>query len=567
MRLATHVLAGMLCCSTAVLAAAHLPSAPRVPYEPGEILVAMAPGASLAQAPDGSARAGSVALAATLARFGLGHATVLSAETATGQGEIVRLKSALAGFDPVAAAAAMRALPGVVGASPNVHLQLNLVPTDPYLPYQWHLGTSAAAIHAQQGWDRQTGSPNVVVAIIDTGVDLTHADLYQNIWTNPGEVDGNGIDDDHDGYADDVHGWDFGDNDNDPDPDPMIDPSYGIDEGWHGTFVAGLAAGVGNNGIGISGVAMNCKIMPLKISDSYGNLLLSSAVSAIAYAAAHHVAALNMSFGTTDPTAQYIFQPAVTAATAAGVVCVASAGNSGTDTPQYPAACDSVIAVASTNDANVRSSWSNWGWYVDMAAPGEGMWSTIARNYQYDDYSLAAFEQWWGFDGMHAYMENDGTSFAAPLVTGAVGLMRSQFPTLTAKQVLKFIVAAGEVKAYDDPIGPKLDLDHTLISPLAVGPDDGVAGALAFAAPQPNPAVARTTLRFTLPQAGRARLSLYDASGRRVAVLADGAQGAGTHALAWDLRDEAGRTVSPGLYFAHLETPAGSRTQRVVVMP
>ena len=567
MRHVTRVLASLMCCSTVALAAPHLPGAPKVACEPGEILVALAPGASLAAIPGGSARSGNVALAETMSRYGLAQSDVLAHAAVAGSGDIVRLRSTLADFDPVAAAAAMRAQPGVIGASPNVHLRLDLAPNDPYLGYQWHLGTSAAGVHAQQGWARQTGSPSQVIAIIDTGVDLTHSDLYANIWSNPGEIDGNYLDDDHDGYMDDKHGWDFGDSDPDPNPDPIYDPYYGIDEGWHGTFVAGLAAGVGNNGVGISGMAWHCSIMPLKISDANGNILLGSAISAMAYAAAHHASVINMSFGTTDPAAKTILQPAINAAVTAGCVCVASAGNMGTDQAEYPAACDSVMAVASTNASNVRSDWSNWGWYVDIAAPGEGMWSCIARNYQYDNLSLEAFSQWWGFDGVHAYMENDGTSFAAPVVAGAIAVVRSQFTWLTPKQAMFELVSDGEYKTFDNPIGPKLDLDRALSYPLAVdlAPAAATHGA-AFAPPAPNPALAHSTLRFALARPGRARLAIYDATGRQISVLLDGDFGAGERSVAWNLDDAAGRPVNAGLYFARLDAASTHLTQRIAVV-
>jgi subtilisin family serine protease len=566
MRHASCVLGLLLLASPSFAALSpHFPSAPRTPFEAGEVLVALAPDASVGMAANGRMRASSTALAATLDRFGLARADVLNRADSPARGDIVRLRSSDAAFDPVAAAAALRATPGVIGASPNIHLHLDRAPNDPYFPSQWHLSNSAAAPHAQQGWDRQTGKSSIIIAILDTGVDLTHADLYANIWTNPGEIDGNSIDDDHDGYQDDVHGWDFGDNDNDPDPDPLIDPSYGIDEGWHGTFVAGLAAGVGNNGLGISGVAWGCQIMPLKISDANGNMTLSAAVQAIAYAAAHHASVINMSFGTTDPSAASIFQPAIYSAVAAGTACVASAGNMGTDTAEYPAACESTVAVASTNASNVRSSWSNWGWYVDIAAPGEGMWSTIARNYAYDDYSVQAFEQWWGFDGMHAYMENDGTSFSAPLVSGTIALICSQFPWINGRGAQWQVLLDGESHVYDNPIGPKLNIDRSLTFALAVEPSAPVS-KLGFAPPSPNPAAASTALRWQMPRAGRARLALYDAAGRLVRVLADGDVAAGPQSLAWDLRDDAGHAVGAGLYFARLDAGAERATQRIAVV-
>ena len=564
-----HAAACALACllsSAALSQALPLSSPPRSPWSPGAIVVVTSQGSGLA-AVAGSARAGNATLAATLARFGLARAENLqrSPGAIARDVDVFLLRSDLAGFDPVAACAGLLAMPGVLAASPDVHFTLHLTPNDPYLPTQWHLSNSAAAIHAPAGWGRETGKASQLIAILDTGVDLDHSDLHSKIWINPGEIPGNGIDDEGDGYADDVNGWDFGDADADPNPDPVYDPATGVDVGWHGTFVAGLAAAATNNGVGVAGVAWNCRILPLKVSDVNGDIALSSVASAVDYAVAHHAAVINFSFGTTDPLAAGVLQAMVNEAAANDVVCVASAGNTGTDTPTWPAACDSVVAVASTNENNLRSSWSNWGWYVDCGAPGENVVSTIARNYAYDAYSLAYFQVYFGFDGLHAYMANSGTSFAAPLVSGAVALLRSHVPWGTAKDVTWVLGQVGDVKLYDNPIGPKLDLDRLIGGSLAVDPASGPGAGLAFAPPAPNPASHAATLAFALPRAGHVRLAILDAAGRRVRVLAERVQDAGAHSLAWDLRDEAGRAVAAGLYFARLETPMGARTQRLAV--
>ena len=549
------------------LAAAHLPSGPRSAYAPGEVLVALAPNSGTITTRNGVARAGSATMTALLDRFGLSRAENLRGSTLPGQRqvEVVRLVSDQPGFDPEAAARTLRSQPGVIGAAPNLYFRLDLVPNDPGIASQWHLGNSAAAVHAQQGWSRETGRPDVLIAIIDTGVDLGHEDLVGNIWTNPGEIPGNGIDDDHNGFIDDVHGWDFGDGDNDPDPVPLIDPNVGIDEGWHGTFVAGLAAAVTNNSVGIAGLAWNCRILPLKVSTTAGDIPLSAIVGAFDYAIAQHASVLNLSLGSADSSAASLFQPLVNEAYNANIVCVAAAGNAGTDTPNYPAACESVLAVASTNASNVRSSWSNWGWYVDMCAPGEGMWSSIARNYTYDDTSQLFFELLWGWDGLSPYMQGDGTSFATPVVAGAAALVRSHSPTMSARDVMFDLVASGDVKAYDNQIGPKLNLDRALANALAVGPPV-VAGTRPSLVSSPNPASKVAMLRFTLASGGRTRLAIVDAAGRLVRTLADGESAAGEHARTWDMRDAMGMTVRPGLYFARLDAADARLTRKIAVV-
>ena len=158
-----------------------------------------------------------------------------------------------------------------------------LIPNDPDFNKQWHLhnsgqygGTIDADIDAPEAWDIETGDSDVIIAIIDSGIDYTHPDLENNIWSNEGEIPDNRIDDDENGYIDDVIGWDWRNNDNDP-----------LDDLGHGTMCAGIASAVGNNNIGVTGVCWNCKIMPLKIIDSTISLEfdIDDLASAIEYAA------------------------------------------------------------------------------------------------------------------------------------------------------------------------------------------------------------------------------------------------------------------------------------------
>ncbi|MFM6026750.1 MAG: DUF4347 domain-containing protein, partial [Dolichospermum sp.] len=166
-------------------------------------------------------------------------------------------------------------------------------PNDPGFPQLWGLhntgqngGTPDADIDAPEAWDIQTGNPNLVIGVLDTGVDYNHPDLVGNIWTNPGEIANDGIDNDNNGYIDDIRGWDFAYNDNNP-----------SDVDGHGTHVSGTIAGKGNNGVGVTGVAWNAKIMPLKFLNDQGSGTLSDAIKAIDYATAKGVKITNNSWG------------------------------------------------------------------------------------------------------------------------------------------------------------------------------------------------------------------------------------------------------------------------------
>ena len=230
-------------------------------------------------------------------------------------------------------------------------------------------GSLDADIDAPEAWDLQTGSGEIVIGVIDSGIDYTHPDLANNIWTNPGEIPGNGIDDDENGYIDDVHGWDFVDDD----PDPM-------DGNGHGTHVAGTIAAAGNNEIGISGVSWNANLMALRFLNNSGNGLSYHALLALEYATMMGADITNNSWigESYSGAAQF----AINQASNAGSLYVACAGNDRKDndiTPTYPASYlgNNVITVAATTNTDALSSFSNYGANsVDLGAPGSGILST-----------------------------------------------------------------------------------------------------------------------------------------------------------------------------------------------
>ncbi|HSQ60997.1 MAG TPA: S8 family serine peptidase, partial [Acidobacteriota bacterium] len=441
------------------------------------------------------------------------------------------------------------------------------LPDDLYLIYQWYVDDSGFAdIGLPFAWDVTQGDSSVVIAVLDTGVDTGHPDLAAKIWRNLGEIPGNALDDDGNGLVDDVNGWDFGTNDADPNPEYTTDAS-GIDVGFHGTFCAGIAAAATNNAEGIAGTSWRSRIMPLKISHPVNGITSEAIAGAFLYAVDEGASVLSMSFGGPgDPGVPEFFQALVDVAATSGVVCVAAAGNDGSSTPTYPAACTYVIAVGATDSNNERASFSNWGPWVDVGAPGSLMWSTICRNYTFTDLDQLFYIFLFGWDGANPYMYGDGTSFACPLVAGVCALVRAQYPALTPGLVAQHLIATGETVAYDLPIGVKVDA----FAAVSTGPTAVEALEPAPARPRiaaaPNPVERATEIRFALASEGTVRLLLFDAAGRRVRSLVEGARSAGRHAVAWDGRRDDGTPLPAGVYLARLESSGTVLTTKVILI-
>ncbi len=554
-------------------AAVRLPRFAAPAAIPGEIVVALPAGEAFVRGPGAAGMIPGPARSALLAREGLAPVRVLGGRGSSRArrdvlgGRFALLRSARPGFDAAAASARLRASGLFAAACPNFEVRLfDTLPNDTYLGAQWYVQDAGGSdIRLPAAWDVTTGSPSTVIAILDTGVDTGHPDLAARIWQNPGEIAGNFVDDDLNGYVDDVNGWDFGNGDADPNPGPIID-EIGLDVGFHGTFCAGIAGAATNNAAGIAGADWAARLMPLRIFDDNGSATNAGITDAVAYAVDNGARVISMSFGAPDqPGLPEFFQALMDAANAAGVVAVASAGNDGVDAPLiYPAACDHVISVGATNDVNERADFSNWGPWVDVAAPGSFMWSTICRNYEVDELSQIFYLFFFLWDGENPYMYGDGTSFACPLVAGVCGLLLSEFPGLTPDQVEAHLKRTGDVVAYDHPIGPRVNAHRAVTTAVtAVAHGAGRSAGPALEAPVPNPAAASSRLRFALAAPGPAELAIFDLGGRRVRTLARGDLPAGTHEAAWDGADAAGTRVPAGLYFARLEAPGGVRTVRL----
>jgi subtilisin family serine protease len=540
----------------------HAPArttAKALPYAPGEVVVI----ADRDVLGTPSAR-----LRTTLASLGLERVRGVGPVPRARRERVWVLSSTKPGFDPVDAARVLRSTGAFLAASPNYRFSLFITqPDDIYLSYQWYVDDGGVAdVGLPYAWDVERGDTSVVIAIMDTGVDTTHPDLASKIWHNVDEIPGNGLDDDGNGLIDDFEGWDFGVGDNDPKPEPTPDIS-GIDVGFHGTFCAGIAAAATNNGDGIAGAGWNCRIMPLKVSNPDSGLTSSAIAGAFVYAVDKGASVISMSFGGPgDPGVPEFFQELVDMATYSGALCVAAAGNDDDSTRVYPAACDNVLSVAATDFDNARATFSNWGPWVDVAAPGSAMWSTICQNYTFSDLDQIFYIFLFGWDGVNPYMYGDGTSFACPLTAGICGLVRTRYPYLTPQAVARHVIATGDAVAYDHPIGPKVNAFRAVNGiPTGVAVQSSTP-ALGFVAASPNPMSGTASMRFTLASDGWARLSLYDVAGRRVRMLLEGPLGAGPHAIGWDGRGDRGQPLPAAVYFARLESGGTVLKAKIVLL-
>lgn len=358
----------------------------------------------------------------------------------------------------VSAAARVAKLPNIRYAEPNsISEPDQVIPNDPLFPDEWGLqntgqdhpiwdppptsvsGLSGADGSVSEAWSVTEGSPETVIAVLDSGVDLSHPDLTANLWTNSGEIAGNGIDDDGNGFVDDINGYDF--YSNDPVPD---------DENGHGTHLAGIIAAAVNNGVGGAGVCPSCRIMAVRAGAPDGSLPEAAILNGLVYAVTNGADIVNMSFG--EHVWSGIERDAIAWAGKNGVLVVAAAGNeafdndslvwlrSGPNPPSYPASYDlpNIISVAASNDLDQYGYltgcslqgggrgcfFTNWGGTsTDLAAPGVDIESTYPPS---------------------SYMVEDGTSMAAPFVSGVAGLVLSLHPSYSPSQVRAAILNSAD---------------------------------------------------------------------------------------------------------------------------
>ena len=347
--------------------------------------------------------------------------------------------------------------PDVEYAEPDYLLKLNVVPDDPSFQGLWGLnntgqtsGTANCDIDAPEAWAYTTGNEDVIVGVIDTGVDYTHPDLNANMWRNPGEIPGDNIDNDNNGYIDDVYGI-----------NSITDSGNPMDDHGHGTHCSGTIGAAGNNSIGVTGVCWRVKIMALKFLAVDGSGYTSDAIECVSYAIAKGAHILSNSWGGTMYS-QALFD-ALSLSKDAGQLVVAAAGNWAMNNdgfPFYPANYDlnNIISVAATDHNDTLASFSNYGQNsVDVAAPGAKILSTLPNN-TYGIYS--------------------GTSMAAPHVSGLAALIKAAAPSFTYSQLKNQIVST-------------VDLIPSLSDKLIYGGRINAYNALSTL--NPPPAIALTT--------------------------------------------------------------------------
>ncbi|MFC1662930.1 S8 family serine peptidase [Patescibacteria group bacterium] len=325
--------------------------------------------------------------------------------------------------------------------------EINLTPRDTYYTEQDYLPT----IKADVAWDTSVGNRDVVIAVLDTGLDIIHPDIKKNLWINNDEIDGDGIDNDNNGYIDDINGWNFVNNNSTI--RPVKSGAYTTAGINHGTVVSGIAAAVGDNNTGITGVAWKASLMSVKVVNNSGAGVTSNLIKGLRYAADNGADVVNVSISVTvKPGNAAVYdadlQSAIDYAYQKGTTVVVSAGNEYVNLNnalRYPVCYKNVIGVAALNSSNLLASFSNYGKNcIDISAPGTGFYST-----QYYDGSGQFSKRYGG--GWN------GTSMSAPVVTGVVALIKSIYPNLTNSEIEKLLEStATTLPSNSDQLGAGL---------------------------------------------------------------------------------------------------------------
>ncbi len=470
----------------------------------------------------------------------------------------------------LSAAALFNTDPLVEYAHPFYNRYLSYTPNDTLISRLWYLDE----IRAYQAWDITRGRKEVVIAIVDTGVDWDHPDLAENIYVNPGEdlngnncvddEDFNGVDDDANGLVDDLRGYDFVDDaqfcDSGSGEDCDEIDNNPMDLQGHGSHCAGDAGAVGDNYAGIPSVGFGCSIMPLRNGYLGQNLLgilqfsidSDASFQGVAYAGIMGAEVISCSWGGGEYGQAE--QDVITDAYLRGSVMVAAAGNGSTPTapdinPQYPAAYQHVVSVAATGgtpgqgaNTNRKADFTTYGPWVDISTPGVDIFSTVFNN------------QW---------ISISGTSMATPITAGAIGLIRSRYPNLSAQETIDRLLNTADYDALysenlqqaPDSLGAGLLDVYAAVGPTQNHPENLPGGAFLLKQNYPNPFNPATAISYTLYEPALVSLRVYNPTGRLVEILEDNIwKLPDVYRIEWNRTDH----LSSGIYFYRLSVkPAG----------
>jgi hypothetical protein len=379
---------------------------------------------------------------------------------------------------PFTVADALYQDPAVEYAEPLYFHQITATPDDSAFTMQNHL----SVIKAQEAWDVVKGEQgSVVIAIVDGGTDIDHPDIAANLWVNPAEIPENDIDDDNNGFVDDIHGWNFADNS--PDPAGLPATPGNAD---HGTHTAGIAAAVTNNGVGVAGVSWNARLMAINVSSDTQDGRMAFSPDGILYGMENGADIISMSLGRSGGASLYE-QDLINAATEAGAVVIAAAGNDANSAPHFPSSYDNVLSVAATSDNDLKAGFSSFGTTIDVSAPGIGVLSTV-NNGRYERISGTSMStpvvagitalvktlhsDWSGFQAGEQVrvtadeIDNQNPSFARLLGRGRVNALRAVTETMPSMRItdVRFTDSGGD--GIIEP-GETVDIDVTIKNYLA----------------------------------------------------------------------------------------------------
>jgi thermitase len=435
--------------------------------------------------------------------------------------------------------------PNVEFAEPNGIYRAFVDPNDTLYSSQYYLqeGTTPGSINVEDAWDITTGSTTIVVAVVDTGVTLTHTDLAANLWTNPSTTSISGLhgatmeinwDEDLSCSETDISlGPEQCDN-----PNPT-DDATGV---FHGTHVAGIIAAVTNNNSGIAGIAQNCRIMAVKALNSDGNGSFESIANGILYAVNNGAHVINLSLGGSSGSST--IQAAIDYAIANGIVVVAASGNDA-GSVNFPAAYEPVIAVGATDENDEIADFSSRGPELDLVAPGVNILST----------------------NQSGTSTEDGTSFATPMVAAVAALIRSINPSMSITNITRYIdFYADDLGAggFDNTYGyGRLNAFKAVQAAQAGTPFITVPSEPneTFSYPNPFRPTGSTSLTINIPQtlgASNIKIDIMNTAGEKIKTL--------DNTNSWDGRNDDGNFVASGFYFYYVKTDLGNTKGKLTVI-